>query len=187
MHAGSVTCIAPVPDLVRCQSCIASSSSQSPSSTSLPSQKTSDAATWQLLTGHMTGHMKLWQASQQNPLQALAIIRAACSSPVMSLVTLPHLFLICTAHASGHITLHVISDQSEKQQILPFQQPDEGQHLPTIMLPFSGFEAHKSGLQQCVEGDTGLVSIGAFGSITVWPEAELRSTAHSTGLALPGR
>lgn len=182
MYTGCITCICAVPHLVQHESPYFT---QDPSSTSESGRKPVAIDTWQLLTGHTSGHMRLWQASQQNPLQTLAIIRAAANSPVKSLVILRNLHLICSAHAAGYITLHIIPEQPQKQASL-VQQADQTS-LPSLLLASSSFEAHKSGLQQCVEGDTGLVSVGAFGSIMVWPEAELRSTVNNAGFMLPGR
>lgn len=82
--------------------------------------------------------------------------------------------------------LCIMPDQSELQ-VLPSQQTGEGQPLHLLSLASTSFEAHRSGLQMCVVGDSGLVSVGAFGSIMVWPEAELRSVAHAAGLRLVGR
>lgn len=198
---GSVTCISPVPDIVKHQPLPSSSfplPSQKPSeaatwqrltrlSSTPPSQKQTDAASWQLLTGHVSGHLTLWQGSQQNLLQALAIIRAVGNSPVKSLVVLEQLQAVCSAHANGQIMLCVMPDQSAGLQVLPSQQAGEGQALHLLPLASTCIEAHRSGLQVCVEGDLGLVSVGALGSITVWPEAELRSVAHAAGLQLAGR
>ena len=124
--------------------------------------------------------MKLWQASHQEPLQALAIIRAARNSPVQSLVLLPGLHLICSCHLDGHIALFITPDPSSPHQCLPAYQIDGS--LPILTLPSAVFEAHKSGLQQCVAGYTGLVSLGAFGSIMVWPRAELQGMLSNAGL-----
>ncbi len=223
MCAGSVTCISPVPDLVKHQP-LPSSSFPLPSqkaseaatwqrltrlSSTSPAQKRTEASTWQLLTGHVSGHLKLWQGSQQNLLQALAVIRAVGDSPVKSLVVLQQLQVVCSAHATGQIMLCVMPDQPAELQVLPsqqvskgqplpfqqagegqpllFQQAGEGQPLHLLPLASTSFEAHRSGLQMCVAGDSGLVSVGAYGSIMVWPEAELRSVAHAAGLSLTGR
>ncbi len=212
MRAGAVTCISPIPDSVKYQPLPSSSfplPSQKPSeaatwqqltrlSSTTPGQKQTDAATWQLLTGHVSGHLKLWQGSQQNLLQALAVIRAMGDSPVKSLVVLPQLQVVCSAHANGQIMLCVMPDQSAELQALRTQQAGEGQPLPSQqagegqalhLLPLAStcLEAHRSGLQMCVAGDSGLVSVGAHGSIMVWPEAELRSAAHTAGLQLAAR
>jgi len=201
VRAGSVTCISPVPDLVKYQSLPSSSfplprqkSSEAATSQRLtrlssasPGQKQTEVATWQLLTGHVSGHLKLWQGSQQNLLQALAVIRAVGDSPVKSLVILQQLQAVCSAHANGQIMLCIMPDQSAELQVLPSQQAGEGQALHLLSLASTRFEAHRSGLQMCVAGDSGLVSVGAFGSIMVWPEAELRSAAHAAGLRLAGR
>ena len=198
---GSVTCISSVPDLVRHQPAPIPDAlpGQKPSesatwrqlarlsSASSSAQKESEAASWQLLTGHVSGHLKLWQGSEQSPLQALAVIRAAPNSPVKSLIILHQLHLVCSAHDNGQVRLYTIPHQPEELQFLPFQQAAERQRLPTVTMASTSFEAHKSGLQQCVAGDTGLVTVGAFGSIMVWPEAELRSIAHRASLRLPGR
>ena len=48
-------------------------------------------------------------------------------------------------------------------------------------------QAHKSGLQHLVGGEVGLVSLGTFGSIMLWPVAELRALAETSGLLLPSR
>ena len=48
-------------------------------------------------------------------------------------------------------------------------------------------QAHKSGLQHLVGGEVGLVSLGTFGSIMLWPVAELRALAENSGLLLPNR
>ena len=201
MHAGAVTCISPVPDLVKHQP-LPSSSFPLPSqkaseaatwqrltllSSTSPGQQQTEVATWQLLTGHVSGHLKVWQGSQQNLLQALAIIRAVGDSPVKSLVVLQQLQAVCSAHANGQIMLCVMPDQSAELQALPSQQAGEGQPLHVLPLASTRFEAHRSGLHMCVAGDSGLVSVGALGSIMVWPEAELRSVAHAAGLQLAGR
>ncbi len=234
VHAGSVTCISPVPDLVKHQP-LPSSSFPLPSqkaseaatwqrltrlSSTSHGQKQTEAATWQLLTGHVSGHLKLWQGSQQNLLQALAVIKAVGDSPVKSLVVLQQLQVVCSAHANGQIMLCVMPDQSAELQGLPSQQAGEGQPLPfqqagegqplpfqqagegqplpfqqagegqpLHLLPLAStcFEAHRSGLQMCVAGDSGLVSVGAHGSIMAWPEAALRSAAHAAGIQLAGR
>lgn len=212
VHAGSVTCITPVPDLAINQPLPSSSfplPSQKPSeaatwqrltrlSSTSHGQEQTKVATWQLLTGHVSGHLKLWQGSQQNLLQALAVIRAVGDSPVKSLVVLQQLKVVCSAHANGQIMLCVMPDQPAELQVLPSQQAGEGQPLPfqqagegqplhLLPLPSTSFKAHRSGLQMCVAGDSGLVSVGAYGSIIVWPEAELRSVAHAAGLQLAGR
>ena len=159
---------------------------QTPTPPSLvPSHKPSGSATWQMLTGHRTGHMKLWQASHQEPLQALAISRAARNSPVQSLVLLPSLHLICSCHLDGHIALHITPDPGSTHQCNPVYEIDGS--LPALTLPSAAFEAHRSGLQQCVAGDTGLVSLGAFGSIMVWPRAELQGMLSSAGLFASAR
>ena len=212
VHAGSVTCISPVPDLVKHQP-LPSSSFPLPSqkaseaatwqrltrlSSTSHGQKQTEAATWQLLTGHVSGHLKLWQGSQQNLLQALAVIKAVGDSPVKSLVVLQQLQVVCSAHANGQIMLCVMPDQPAELQVLPSQQAGEGQPLPfqqagegqpLHLLPLAStcFEAHRSGLQMCVAGDSGLVSVGAHGSIMAWPEAALRSAAHAAGIQLAGR
>ncbi|DBB01412.1 TPA: hypothetical protein ACH3X1_000077 [Trebouxia sp. C0004] len=209
---GAVTCIAPVPDLVRHQP-LPSSAFPLPSqkvseaaiwqrltrlSSTSPDQKQPKAATWQLLTGHVSGHLKLWQGSQQNLLQPLAVIRAVGDSPVKSLVILQQLQAVCSAHANGQIMLCVMPDQLAELQGLPSQQAGDGQPLPSQptgegqplhLLPLAStrFQAHRSGLRMCVAGDSGLVSVGAFGSMMVWPEAELRSVAHAAGLCLTDR
>ena len=76
------------------------------------------------------------------------------------------------------------SQQAGEGQPLPFWQAGEGQPLHLLPLASASFEAHRSGLHMCVARDSGLVSVGAFGSIMVWPEAELRSAAHAAGLQL---
>ena len=177
MHAGAVTCISPVPDLVKHQP-LPSSSFPLPSqkaseaatwqrltrlSSTSHGQKQTEAATWQLLTGHVSGHLKLWQGSQQNLLQALAIIRAVGDSPVKSLVVLPQLQVVCSAHANGQIMLCVMPDQSAELQGLPSQQTGEGQPLPfqqagegqplhLLPLASTSFKAHRSGQDVCGRG-----------------------------------
>lgn len=137
-----------------------------------------------MLTGHSSGDLKLWQASQQGFHQPLAVIRAASRSPVQSLVILPNINLICSAHLEGCISLFVSPERSASYH-LPSVQIDSS--LPSLNLPGANFQAHKSGLRQCVAGDSGLVSLGAFGSIMLWPEAELKATLNSAGLQHPGR
>ena len=177
MLAGFASCITAVPELLQTPG---SSATQSHTSTHLPEQK----QTWQMLTGHASGHMKLWQATDQDPLQALAVIRAARNSPVQSLVMLTKLNLICSAHSDGHISLFVTPEHSAHLWLPSFQIDN---HLPALNLPSASFEAHKSGLRQCMAGDTGLVSLGAFGSIMVWPEAELKAVVSSGGLPVISR
>ena len=149
----------------------------------LSSNKPSGSANRQMLTGHSSGHLKLWQACQQGFHQPLAIIKAASNSPVQSLVILPNSHLICSAHLDGHISLYISPDHTALYQV-PSVQIDSS--LPTLNLPGASLQAHKSGLQQCVAGDTGLVSLGAFGSIMMWPEAELKAALHSAGNPYPG-
>ena len=160
--------------------CIPDTATQRGSTLSATTQKLAAQQPGQLLTGHVSGHMKLWSTSQQSPVQALAVIRAVSNSPVRSLVILPDLSLICSAHTDGQIVLQQIPAESQRQ-LLPV--PQEGAAtLPSVMLPLSSIQAHKSGLQQCVAGYTGLISVGAFGSIMAWPEAELRSLAFQDRL-----
>lgn len=176
LHAGYCTCIAPVPELL-----LTSSLVQTPTPASLaPSHKPPASATWQMLTGHRLGHVQLWQASHQGPLQALAIIRAPRSSPVQSLVVLQDLHLICSGHLDGHIALHITPRSASAHQCIPPCQVDGS--LPALTLPTATFEAHRSGLQNCVAGDSGLVSLGALGSIMVWPRAELQGMLSNAGL-----
>ena len=183
LHAGYCTCIAAVPELLQTPT---SAPAQTPTSPSLPLRcKPPGPATWQMLTGHRTGHLKLWQASHQEPLQALAIIRPARNSPVQSLVVLPSLHLICSAHLDGYIALYITPSPSSPHQCIPAHQIDGS--LPALILPSAVFEAHRSGLQQCVAGDTGLVSLGAFGSIMVWPRTELQGMLGNAGLLASDR
>ena len=46
-------------------------------------------------------------------------------------------------------------------------------------------QTHRSGLVQAVGGDSGVITRGRFGTITLWPEAELRSLAEAAGFVLP--
>ena len=46
-------------------------------------------------------------------------------------------------------------------------------------------QTHRSGLVQAVGGDSGVITRGCFGTITLWPEAELRSLAEAAGFVLP--
>ena len=178
LHAGCCTCIAAVPELLQTPTS-APAQTPTPPSSQL-SYKPPGSASWQMLTGHRTGHVKLWQASYQERLQALAVITPSRNSPVQSLVVLPSLHLICLGHLDGHIALYIIPDPSSPHQCIPAHQIDGS--LPALPLPSAAFEAHRSGLQQCVAGDTGLLSLGALGSIMVWPRAELQSTLSNAGL-----
>ena len=81
--------------------------------------------------------------------------------------------------------LHLMPVQSERQ-VLIIPSTDEA-NLQLLNMPTASFWAHKSGLQECVAGYTGLVSVGALGSIMAWPEADLRNMAQDAGLAVPGR
>ena len=50
---------------------------------------------------------------------------------------------------------------------------------------FGCMQAHRSGLVQAVGFDSGVITCGNFGSITLWPEAELRAVAEAAGFILP--
>ena len=182
MLAGCPTCIAPLPAALLI--CPFTPSQGPPPSPQHLGSKPPGSAGCQMLTGHSSGHMKLWGTTQQECLQGLAIIRAACSSPVQSLVILPSLQLICSAHLDGHISLHTALELSSHRWA-PSYHSDGG--LPLAYLPVASFQAHKSGLRQCVAGDTGLISLGAFGSIMVWPESELKAVLKRSDLPPDGR
>ena len=183
LRAGYCTCIAAMPEPLQTPT---PAPAQTPTLSSfLSTYKQPGSAIWQMLTGHRSGHLKLWQASHQEPFQALAVIRAARSSPVQSLVVLPDLHLICLGHRDGHIVLYLTPEPSSAHQCIPAYQ-SEGS-LPALALPTAAFQAHKSGLRQCVAGDTGLVSLGALGSIMVWPKSELQAVLNTAGLIASGR
>ena len=46
-------------------------------------------------------------------------------------------------------------------------------------------QAHRSALACAVGGSIGVISAGVFGSIMLWPEAEIRSMAEAQGFMLP--
>lgn len=46
-------------------------------------------------------------------------------------------------------------------------------------------QAHRSALACAVGGSIGVISAGVFGSIMLWPEAEIRSLAEAQGFMLP--
>ena len=183
LHAGHCTCITAVPELLQIPTSAQAQTLTPPSL--LLSYKPPGSATWQMLTGHRTGHMKLWQTSHQERFQPLAVIRTARNSPVQSLVILPSLHLVCVGHLDGCIGLYITPNPGSPRQCIPACQIDGG--LPALTMPSAVFEAHRSGLQQCVAGDTGLVSLGAFGSIMVWPRAELQGTLSKAGLLASAR
>ena len=48
-------------------------------------------------------------------------------------------------------------------------------------------QAHRGGLAHAVGWGTAIVTAGMYGTITAWPEAELRSIAEAAGFVLPQR
>ncbi len=48
-------------------------------------------------------------------------------------------------------------------------------------------QAHRGGLAHAVGWGTAIATAGAYGTITLWPEAELRSIAEAAGFVLPQR
>ena len=53
------------------------------------------------------------------------------------------------------------------------------------MSPWGGRQAHGSGLEALVGCSLGVITASRFGSITLWPEAELRQAAEASGFVLP--
>ncbi|KAL0036873.1 hypothetical protein WJX77_003215 [Trebouxia sp. C0004] len=132
-----------------------------------------DTDSWQLLTGHTSGQVKMWSAAAVQPLRPLAILGAPTVSPVRSLVVLADQQLLCFAHADGHLALHTAPH--------PTQCPNRaesltGQDLPILLLQHAVCQAHQLGLEQCVKCEVGLVSVGSSGTILMWSEDQLTST-----------
>ena len=53
------------------------------------------------------------------------------------------------------------------------------------MLEWLWLQAQKGGLVHAVGSGSAIVTSGRFGSIMLWPEAELRSVAEAAGFVLP--
>ena len=127
--------------------------------------------TWQMLTGHDSGEVKVWQQSGGSPLQPLLVLASLNHSPVRSLVVMDQ--VLCCAHADGQLTLYIM--QSELQAAAP--EADQNS-LPALALPHAVFQAHFQGLSQCVKCVVGLMSVGVSGTILMWSEDQVKSLLH---------
>lgn len=160
VHAGPVTCISVLrPDTV------------------LQKHNTPQACTdsWQLLTGHQSGQVKLWAVPQGQPLQPLAILAAPTTSPVRSLVVLEDSQLLCIGLLDGHLALH------HAPQIItaaPAAQALNSQDMPVITVQSSCCQTHDSGLTQFISCALGLISVGRAGSILLWSRDQLTKMAQ---------
>ena len=126
--------------------------------------------TWQLLTGHQSGQVKLWAASQGHPQQPLAVLGVPTTSPVKSVAHLADQHLFCFAHNDGHVALHHAPEHGAQA---PTMLLPGGQDTPIINLPSSSYQAHDKGLVQCITCAMGLISVGEDGTILVWPRHQL--------------
>lgn len=52
-------------------------------------------------------------------------------------------------------------------------------------MPHISQQAHRGGLAHAVGFGSAIVTAGMYGTITMWPEAELRSIAEAAGFVLP--
>lgn len=133
-------------------------------------QSQTSTDTWQLLTGHQSGQVKLWAASQGHPQQPLAVLGVPTTSPVKSVAVLADQQLFCFAHIDGHVALH---HAPEHEAQAPTVLLPGGQDIPIINLPSSKYQAHDKGLVQCITCAMGLISVGEDGTILVWSRHQL--------------
>lgn len=124
--------------------------------------------TWQILTGHHSGAVKVWQQFGGFPLQPLLVLAPPTRSPVRSLVVMDDQ-LLCCAHASEQLSLYVM--QSLLQPATP--QADEDT-LPALTLKHAVYQAHCQGLTQCVRCVMGLMSVGISGTILMWRKDQIK-------------
>ena len=138
-----------------------------------------DAATWQLLTGHESGQVKLWVASEGRSLQHLARFAAPTFSPVRSLILLGDLHLLCFAHADGHLALHIIPHHPV--QVTPLE-PQDADDVLVVTLQHAVCQLHQEGLVQCVKSADGMISLATSGMIQIWSQHRLARMVEQCGL-----
>lgn len=129
---------------------------------------TASEDTWQILTGHHSGAVKVWQQFGGTPLQPLLVLAPPTKSPVRSLVVMDDQ-LLCCAHANGQLTLYIM--QSPLQPATPKTDQDV---LPALTLKHAVCQAHCQGLTQCLRCVVGLMSVGVSGTILMWPKDQIR-------------
>ena len=145
---------------------------QAPTSSALNSSLTASGQC-HILTGHPSGLVKLWDAPKGQPMQNLALLGDAGSSPVRSLVTLDQQ-LLCIAHADGQFAICQVPQYSRlaTNSALGSQQ----QEVP-LDAHLVSYQAHHKGLVQCYKCVVGLMSVGSSGTILMWSRDQLARIA----------
>ncbi|KAK9807281.1 hypothetical protein WJX73_007482 [Symbiochloris irregularis] len=141
-----------------------------------------EVVNWILASAHESGTIQVWDG-RGGPVVPCFVIPAWDSSPCRNLVVCEPLGLWCAGHANGTIVLRLLQSldldgappAQAGQAVGPLQPPAEHATL----------QAHRSGLDAMVGCSLGVFTASMMGSLTLFPEAELRQAAEASGFVLP--
>ncbi|KAK9862943.1 hypothetical protein WJX84_012116 [Apatococcus fuscideae] len=139
----------------------------------------SSSSVWQLVTAHSNGQIQVWDPSLGSIKPVLRI--GDPGSSCRDLILCESMGLLCSAHVDGSLIMRILPAMDQRD----FTVPIESSNITTLTSKVATIKAHRSALACAVGGSIGVISAGVFGSIMLWPEAEIRSLAEAQGFMLP--